>query len=167
VTTRTAAPLTVIAERGQPFVGTERVFEAPRALVFRCWAEPELVRRWLGPNRLTMRIDEWSFHDGGRYRYVHIADDGTEYGFHGVFHGDPTADRMTQTFEFEGAPGHVSLDRVELVDLGDGRTLARTHSVFQSLEARDAMVDNGMADGLGQGYERLDGILAELGEGRA
>jgi uncharacterized protein YndB with AHSA1/START domain len=167
VTTRTAAPLKVTAELGQPFVGTERVFEAPRELVFRCWSDPGLVSRWLGPNRMTMRIDEWSFHDGGRYRYVHVDDHGTEYGFHGVFHGDPTADRMIQTFEFEGAPGHVSLDRLELVDLGEGRTLARTHTVFQSLEARDAMVDNGMADGLGQGYERLDEILAGLRGGRA
>jgi len=148
-----------------PFVGSERTFDAPRDLVFRCWSEPDLLRQWLGPKRLTMRIDEWNFRDGGRYRYVHVDDDGTEYGFHGVFHGEQSADRMTQTFEFEGAPGHVSLDRLELVDLGGGRTLVRTHSVYQSVEARDAMVDSGMADGMEQGYQQLEALLADLGKG--
>lgn len=154
--------LKVIAEPGQPFIGSERELDAPRELVFRAWTEPELLRQWLGPKRLTMRVDEFDCRDGGRYRYVHIEEDGTEYGFHGVFHGDQTPDRMVQTFEFEGAPGHVSLDRLELVDLGGGRTLVRTHSVYQSVEARDAMVEHGMADGMSQGYEQLDELLARL-----
>jgi uncharacterized protein YndB with AHSA1/START domain len=162
VTTRTATPIKVTAEPGLPFVGTERVLDAPRDLVFRCFSEPELLRQWLGPKRLEMRIDEFDFRDGGRYRYAHIEPDGAEYGFHGVFHGPQTPDSMTQTFEFEGAPGHVSLDRMELVDLGDGRTLARSHSVFQSVEARDAMVSNGMADGMEQGFQKLDELLDGL-----
>jgi uncharacterized protein YndB with AHSA1/START domain len=162
VTTRTAAPLKVIAEPGLPFVDTERVLDAPRDLVFRCWTEPELLKQWLGPKRLEMRVDELDCRDGGRYRYVHIDTDGSEYGFRGVFHGTQTPDQLLQTFEFEGAPGHVSLDRLELVDLGDGRTLARSHSVFQSVEARDAMVQHGMEGGMREGYEQLDGLLARM-----
>jgi uncharacterized protein YndB with AHSA1/START domain len=160
VTTKTA--LKVVAEPGLPFIDTERELDAPRELVFRAWTEPELLKQWLGPKRLTMRVDEWDCRDGGRYRYVHVEEDGTEYGFHGVFHGDQTPDGMLQTFEFEGAPGHVSLDKLVLEDLGGGRTLVRTHSVYQTVEARDAMVQSGMADGMGQGYEQLDELLARL-----
>jgi len=162
VTTRTAAPLNVTAEPGLPFIDTERVLDAPRELVFRCWTEPELLTQWLGPKRLEMRVDELDVRDGGRYRYVHIDTDGSEYGFRGVFHGAQTPDHMLQTFEFEGAPGHVSLDRLVLEDLGDGRTLVRSHSVYQSVEARDAMVENGMAGGMREGYEQLDALLARL-----
>jgi len=162
VTTRTATPIKVIAEPGLPFVGTEREVDAPRDLVFRCFAEPELLARWLGPKRLEMRIEEYDFRDGGRYRYVNTEPDGTEYAFHGVFHGTPTPDLMTQTFEFEPWPGHVSLDRLELVDLGDGRTLIRTHSVYQSVEARDGMAGSGMSDGMEQGYQKLEALVAEL-----
>lgn len=162
MTTRTAAPLTVIAEPGLPFIDTERVLDAPRELVFRCWTEPELLKQWLGPKRLEMRVDVFEASEGGRYRYVHIDTDGTEYAFHGSFHGPVTVDHLVQTFEFEGAPGHVSLDRLELVDLGDGRTLVRGHSVFQSVEARDAMVENGMEGGMREGYEQLDALLARL-----
>ena len=160
MTTKTA--IKVVAEPGLPFIDTERELDAPRELVFRAWTEPELLKQWLGPKRLEMRIDEFDCRDGGRYRYVHVEDDGTEYGFHGVFHGDPTLDSMVQTFEFEGAPGHVSLDRLEFEDLGDGRTLVRSHSVYQSVEGRDAMIRSGMEGGLSEGYEQLDALLARL-----
>lgn len=165
MTTSTAAPIKVTAEPGLPFVDTERTLDAPRDLVFRCWTEPDLLRRWLGPKRLEMRVERWDPAHGGAYRYVHVEPDGTEYAFRGVFHGAQTPDSMVQTFEFEGAPGHVSLDRLELVDLGDGRTLARTHSVYQSVEARDAMVEHGMTDGMEQGYQQLDALLVELSGG--
>ncbi len=66
-----------------------------------------------------------------------------------------------QTFEFLGAPGYVSLDTLQLVDLG-GRTLIRTTSLHQSVEARDAMVEHGMADGMADGYSRLDELVASL-----
>lgn len=68
---------------------------------------------------------------------------------------------MVQTFEFEGAPGHVSLDSLKLEER-DGRTIARGRSVFQSVEARDAMVQGGMGDGMADGYRRLDELLARL-----
>ena len=66
-----------------------------------------------------------------------------------------------QTFEYEGAPGHVSMDTVTFEER-EGRTTVRTNTVFQSVEARDAMVDAGMAGGMREGYEQLDELLAKL-----
>jgi uncharacterized protein YndB with AHSA1/START domain len=66
---------------------------------------------------------------------------------------------MVQTFEFDGAPGHVSLDTIAFEER-DGRTIARSRSVFQSVEARDAMVAAGMETGLSDGFARLDDLLA-------
>jgi len=68
---------------------------------------------------------------------------------------------MVQTFEFEGAPGHVSMDTLTLEE-HDGRTTVRTNSVFQSVEARDAMVSSGMEYGMREGYERLEELLGTL-----
>jgi len=151
----------IIAEPGVPFVEVAREFDAPRELIFRAFTEPELLVQWLGPRRMIMTIDRYDVRDGGSWRYTHRDGDGNEYGFHGVFHGRPSPDWMVQTFEFEGAPGHVSLDSLVLEDLG-GRTLARTRSVFQSVEDRDAMVSSGMEQGMNEGYERLDELIARL-----
>jgi uncharacterized protein YndB with AHSA1/START domain len=153
--------LKVTAEPGVPQVLTERTFDAPRDLVFRAFTDPELLVRWLGPRRYTMTIDRYDVRDGGSYRYVHADEAGNEFGFHGVFHGDPSPDGFVQTFEFEGAPGHVSMDTLTLEER-DGMTTVRTNSVFQSVEARDAMVKGGMAEGMNEGYDRLDELLADL-----
>jgi uncharacterized protein YndB with AHSA1/START domain len=153
--------LQVTTEPGVPQVLTSRTFDAPRELVYRAFTEPELLLQWLGPRRFTMTIDRYDLRDGGSWRYVHADDAGNEFGFHGVFHGEPSLEGMVQTFEFEGAPGNVQMDTVTF-DEHDGVTTVRTNSVFQSVEARDAMVGSGMAEGMGQGYERLDEVLAKL-----
>jgi uncharacterized protein YndB with AHSA1/START domain len=149
---------TISAPAGTPFIDIEREFDAPRELVHQAYLDPKLIVQWLGPRKYEMRIDQWDARDGGAYRYVHT--DGTdEHAFHGVFHS-MAIDNMVQTFEYEGAPGHVSLDTQVLEDLGNGRTRVKSHSVFMSVEDRDMMVENGMGDGVEDGYNRLDELLA-------
>ena len=151
----------VTAEPGVPQILTAREFDAPRDLIYRAFTEPDLLAQWLGPRKYTMTVERFDLRDGGTWRYVHSDDAGNAYGFHGVFHGEPSIDGLVQTFEFEGAPGNVSMDTVTFEEL-DGGTIVRSNSVFQSVEARDAMYESGMADGMSQGYERLDDLLAKL-----
>jgi len=151
----------ITALPGVPFIEMERTFDAPRALVYRAHTDPDLLRQWLGPRQYEMTVEAWDVRDGGRWQYTHRDGDGNAYGFHGVFHGAQSPDGMTQTFEFDGAPGHVSLNTLVLEER-DGRTVARTKSVFQSVADRDAMIQSGMADGVNDGYDRLDELIARL-----
>jgi uncharacterized protein YndB with AHSA1/START domain len=157
----TTTTTTITAPPGVPFIDMTREFDAPRDLIFRAHTDPELLVQWLGPRRLKMVVDRYDLRDGGTWRYLHVDTDGTKYGFHGVFHGTPSPDSIVQTFEFEGAPGHVSLDSVTLEE-HEGRTILRARSVHQSVEARDAMVASGMEGGLTEAYERLDELAATL-----
>ena len=157
--------LKITAEPGVPQILTERELDAPRELVYRAFTEPDLLAQWLGPRKYTMTVDRYDLRDGGSWRYVHTDEEGNAWGFHGVFHGEPSLDGIVQTFEFEGAPGNVQMDTVTFEGRGD-RTIVRTNSVFQTVEARDAMVQSGMADGMTQGYERLDEVLARDLKGR-
>ncbi|MEO5703771.1 MAG: SRPBCC family protein [Candidatus Limnocylindrales bacterium] len=150
----------ITAPPGVPFIDIEREFDAPRELVHQAYLDPELVVQWLGPRQYRMEIDRWDARDGGAYRYVHSNESGS-HAFHGVFHS-MDMDNMVQTFEYEGAPGHVSLDAQVLEDLGNGRTRVRSHSVFMSVEDRDVMIENGMGDGVDDGYNRLDELIARL-----
>lgn len=149
------------AEPGIPQIISEREFDAPRELLFRTWTEPDLLKQWLGPRNLTMEIDRYDVRDGGTWRYVHRDDEGNEYAFHGVFHGDPSPEGMVQTFEYEGYPGHVSLDTLTFEER-DGKTIVRTNTVFQTVEARDGMMQSGMEVGVNDGYDRLDALIAKL-----
>ncbi|GAA4589250.1 SRPBCC family protein [Planotetraspora phitsanulokensis] len=151
----------ITAEPGTAQIIIEREFDAPRDLVFRAYTEPELLVQWLGPRDLAMKIEEFDVRDGGKWRYISTDADGNEYGFHGVFHGTPTPDATVQTFEFEGVPGHVALERLTLEEQ-DGRTLVRTLSSFQSVEDRDGMVASGMERGVRDSDERLAELLKRL-----
>ena len=135
-----------------------REFDAPRELVFKAHTDPKLYVQWLGPHGYEMTLETFEPVSGGRYRYIHKDQGGNEYGFHGTFH-EMSIDNMVQTFEFEGYPGHVSLDTMTLEELPGNRTKATIHSVFQSVSDRDGMIQNGMEKGMREGYERLDEIL--------
>jgi uncharacterized protein YndB with AHSA1/START domain len=108
-----------------------------------------------------MEIDHLDARHGGTWRYVSRTPDGGEYGFRGVFHGTPSVDGIVQTFEFEGMPGHVSLETLTLEER-DGKTILRANSVLQSVEDRDGMIASGMETGVNEGYEKLDELLAKL-----
>jgi uncharacterized protein YndB with AHSA1/START domain len=149
------------APAGVPFIDITREFDAPRDLVFRAYTDPDLLVQWLGPRKYKMTVDSWDVRDGGKWRYVHSDEDGNNWGFHGVFHGDQTPDGMLQTFEFEGWPGQVSLESL-VFEERDGKTVLRNHSVYQSVEARDAMIESGMESGVNEGYDKLDELLAKL-----
>jgi len=150
----------ITAEPGTPFIDIEREFDAPRELVFRAFTEPDLLAKWLGPKRLEMVVEKLEARDGGSWRYYNVDSDGSEYGFHGVFH-TVSPELMIQTFEFEGAPGHVNLDKLVLEER-DGRTIVRSHTTCDSVESRDAMVESGMSTGVEEGYEKLDELLASI-----
>jgi uncharacterized protein YndB with AHSA1/START domain len=139
-----------------------RQFDAPRDLVFEAHSSCEHMSKWWGPRRYEVDECEIDFRDGGKWRMVHRSPEGgQEFGFHGEYLEIVRPEKITWTFEFEGAPGHVSLDRLSLEE-HDGRTTVRTHSVYQSLEARNAMVESGMAEGMNEGFDRLDALLARL-----
>ena len=151
----------IIAEPGIQQIVITREFDAPRELLFRAHTEPDLLVQWLGPRNLTMTVDRFEVRDGGTWRYLHRDADGNDYGFHGVFHGTPSPDGIVQTFEYEGAPGHVSLETLTFEEV-EGRTRVRAVSVYQSVEDRDMMVQSGMEEGLNEGYDRLDELIARL-----
>jgi uncharacterized protein YndB with AHSA1/START domain len=149
----------IVSDPDVPLVHITREFDAPPEKVFRAHADPDLVVQWLGPRRHEMRIDRYDCRTGGDYRYVH-ASNGNEYGFFGSFHEVRPGELIVQTFTFEGMPDGVALERLVFEDLGGGRTRLTATSLVDSFEARDAFVASGMEEGVREGYERLDELLA-------
>ena len=149
---------TITAQPGTPFIDIVREFDATPAQVFRAWTDPELVPQWLGPSEMTATMIEYNATPGGRYRYVH-RDDSGEYSFRGVFHAVVANERIVQTFQYDGWPNEVSLETLTFEDLG-GRTRVHTHSVFGSVQSRDAMIESGMEHGVRDSMSRLDKVLA-------
>jgi uncharacterized protein YndB with AHSA1/START domain len=141
-----------------PLVRIVREFDAPPERVFRAHMDPELLAQWLGPRDLEMTVEHFEARTGGSYRYVHRRGD-EAYGFFGSFHDVRPNQTIIQTFCWDGMPDSVALERLDLEDLGDGRSRLVTTSLVDSFEARDAFIANGMETGVVEGYEQLDELL--------
>lgn len=155
------AKTNIVAEPGKLDIIITHTLDAPRELVFKAYTDPDLLPRWLGPKRLTMTIEKMDVVPGGSWRFVHRDTDGTEYGFHGVIHDVVAPERIVRTFEFEGVPGHVSLETL-ILEEQDGKTNLKTIAVFQSVEDRDGMIQSGMESGVNEGIDRLIEVLARV-----
>jgi uncharacterized protein YndB with AHSA1/START domain len=140
----------------------ERVFAAPRERVWRAMTDPALVAQWWGRgNKLV--IEKFEPVRGGHWRFVEHGPEG-QHGFEGRFREVTPPERVVQTFEWDGMPGHVVVEHVTLEDLGDGRTRIVNVSLFHTTEERDGMLHSGMEQGLNQSYAALDEVLARMSD---
>ncbi len=98
----------------------------------------------------------------GHWRYVEHSG-GQSHGFEGRFAEVARPERMAQTFEWDGQPGHPCLNTATLEDLGDGRTRLVETSLFFTTEDRDGMIQSGMEQGMDQSFAELDTLLANIG----
>lgn len=151
-----------IAEPGKHDFTVVSVHDAPREAVWRAFTEQELLIRHWGPEGLTTEVDEYDPRPGGRWRFVQRDEEGNEYAFRGVIHSLEPNERLIQTFEWEGMPGHVCLQTLILEDADEGRTRVTQHAVFQTVEDRDGMADTGAREFAPEGVAKLAEVLRDL-----
>ncbi|MGW0041245.1 SRPBCC family protein [Rhodococcus sp. NPDC003348] len=136
----------------------ERVFDAPRARVWAAYTEPDLIAQWWGRGN-PLDVEKWELEVGGHWRFVEHHEGGSD-GFEGRFREVVPQERLVYSFEWDGMPTHASIDAVDFVDLGDGRTKIVVESLFLTAEDRDGMLGSGMEEGMNASYAALDALLA-------
>src|SRR6266852_792282 len=153
-----------VTTRGDREIVMTRDFDAPRRLVFDALTKPELVKQWLlGPPGWSMPVCEIDLKVGGAYRYVWRRDsDGTQMGMGGVYREIVAPERLVATERFDEAwyPGEA-VGTLVLVEQGGKTTLTQTE-LYQSREARDAVLKSGMEQGVAASYDRLAELLPSL-----
>lgn len=159
MTAPSAAPATVTTVSDRE-LHIERIFNAPRAKVWRAYSEPELLARWWGRgNRVD--IERFEFEVGGHWRFVEHAA-GETHGFEGRFREIVPRERISQTFEWDGMPGHPSIDTASFEEIDGGRTRLVVTSLFFTADEMAGMMQSGMEEGMNQSYAALDRLLEQL-----
>lgn len=148
----------LIAEPGKQQTTAIRVFDAPRDLVFKAYADPALISQWWSPEKYTVEVEKMDVRPGGTWRIDTKDADGNDHWFHGIYHDVSPPGRIVQTFEFEGMPGHASLETVTFEDVG-GKTKVTDQVVFQTVEDRD-----GMLESMEEPAKVMDEIMDRLAE---
>jgi len=139
-----------------------RVFDAPRELVFKAYTDPNLIPQWWGLRSSTTIVDKMDVRPGGVWRFIQRDANGNEYGFNGEYQEIVPPERLVNTFEWEGMPGHIIVDSATFEALPDGKTRLTVTSLFASVEDRDGMLASGMEGGANETWDRLAELLAKI-----
>jgi uncharacterized protein YndB with AHSA1/START domain len=141
----------------------ERIFDAPRELVWRAWTEPEHFKRWYGPKGMSLHACEIDFRVGGRHLFGMRTPDGHDYFTTGVYREIVPLERFVATDSLADEHGNVvpmgedvpfeTLITVELEDLADGKTKLTLRQV--------GWPDDSMATHAGVGWNEAFDKLAE------
>lgn len=154
-----AALLTILSDCE---VMLTRIFDAPPELVFQAHTDPDLIPQWWGLRGNATVVEKMDVRPGGTWRFVQRDAEGNEFAFNGEYREVVPSQRLVNTFEFEGVPGHIILDTAVFEELPDGRTKLIATSLFETVEDRDGMLNSGMEDGSNESWDRLAELLGGL-----
>jgi uncharacterized protein YndB with AHSA1/START domain len=137
-----------------------RVFDAPRALVFKVWTDPSHAGIWWGPKDHPATEMEMDVRPGGVWRgCLRSTDDGRELWLGGVFREIAAPERVVFTFAWEeaGERGLETLVTITFAEQGGKTLMTFRQTPFQSVEERD-----GHRGGWTSSFDRLDEYVTHL-----
>ena len=132
-----------------------RVFDAPVDLVWRCWTEPEHLRKWSAPRGYTIAEGEGDVRPGGTWRCCMVAPDGSRHWLGGIYREVVPHKHLVMTHAWDdedGRPGHQTIVTVRFEDLGRRTKVTLEQTGFDSVESRDGHLE---------GWSECLDILAE------
>jgi uncharacterized protein YndB with AHSA1/START domain len=83
----------------------ERLFSAPRDLVFEAWTVPEHFARWFGPRGVEIAIDRLDARPGGAIQFSHRFETGDRLWVRGTFREVVPPSRLVFVVSFADAEG--------------------------------------------------------------
>jgi uncharacterized protein YndB with AHSA1/START domain len=145
----------------------ERVFPAPRELVFRVWTECEHLQHWWGPTGWTLPHCTVDLRPGGKWHYCMQGHDGTEAWGITLYREIVRPERLVYTDAFSDAEGNLNptLPQIEVtVEFADegGQTRVTSRSRYNSQAELETVLKMGVVEGFTMTLDRADAYLREL-----
>lgn len=148
----------------------ERIFDAPRDLVWKMWSEADHLKQWWGPKGWTLPVCEVDFRPGGVWHYCMRSPEGQEGWGKAIYREILAPERLVYTDAFSDAEGNVAegMPEMEIVVTFtevDGKTKMNSQTLFASAEDLQAVLNMGMEQGFDETLGRLEDYLAQQKNG--
>jgi uncharacterized protein YndB with AHSA1/START domain len=145
----------------------DRIFAAPRALVFDCMTQAEHLARWWGPREFDVPVSESDARPGGKIRLDMRGPD--PFGTNSVF-GEYLAvdrpDRLVMVLRsFRGEDGSWGIEHettMVFTDAPEGGTHMHMTTLVKQVSAALLPALGGMREGWSQSFDKLDELLVVL-----
>jgi uncharacterized protein YndB with AHSA1/START domain len=145
------------AEDGKQELQITREFDLPLELLFRAYAEAEIVEQWMGTKVLKLENRKH-----GGYQFETTDPKGNKHGFSGAIHEFSPNKRIIRTFEMENAPFGVQLEFLEFEKLTGDTSRLNMHVIYRSVDLRDQVLKLPFAQGINMAHNRIQEIVGKL-----
>ena len=160
-------PTDINTDLDQQTLSMERVFAAPRDLVFKAWTEAEHLTQWWGPTGWTVPFCQVDFRPGGVWHYCMQGPGGEQSWGKAVYGEIVPGSRIVYTDAFSDEAGNITpgmpVMTIAVDFLAEGeRTRVVSNTKFASKEELESLLQMGMLEGASQTWDRLDEYLARI-----
>jgi uncharacterized protein YndB with AHSA1/START domain len=148
----------VEATTGKQELDITREFDLPVELLFRAFAEPDLIEQWMGTKVLKLesrKHGSWQYETKDPHGNV-------VFSANGVIHDFVINQKITRTFEMENSSFDAQLEFLEFEKLGDDKSKLRMHVVYKSADLRDQMLRLPFTYGINMAHNRLQEVINKL-----
>ncbi len=142
------------AEDGKQELVITREFDLPLELLFKAYAEPEIVEQWMGTKVLKLENKKH-----GSYQFETTDPKGNKYGFNGTIHEFSPNRKIIRTFEMENTPFSVWLEFLKFEQLTVDTSKLNMHIIYESVAQRDQVLKLPFAQGINMAHNRLQNIV--------
>ena len=154
-----------------------RVFDAPRALVWKAWTDPKYVMQWWGPKGFTAPVCKMDFRVGGKFLYCMRTPDGQEFWNGGEYHEIVLHEKIVSSMYFSDSKGNKidpaqigieheaiedAYDVITFEDLGNGQTKL----TFIGNETMQNAIESGQLEGMKQVLDKVAAVVERLAQAK-
>jgi uncharacterized protein YndB with AHSA1/START domain len=145
----------------------ERIFDAPRELMFKMFTEPEHVARWWAPIPYTIPVCKIDLRPGGIWHYCMRSPEGDEQWVMMIYREIVEPERLVYNAKFADKDANPTDDIPE--QLGtitfteyEGKTKVTVNYQFATADDLKLTVNMGMIEGLTMTFGNLVNLLNEI-----
>lgn len=145
------------AEEGKQELVITREFDLPLELLFKAYADPELIAQWMGTKVLKHESKQH-----GSYQFETSYNGNVVFRANGVIHEFEPNKKITRTFEMENASIGVQLELLKFEELTGNKSKLTMQVIYQSVEHREQQLKLPFAQGINMAHNQLQEIASQL-----
>ena len=151
------------AEDGKQEMEIIREFDLPLELLFKAYAEPELVEEWMSNDYSTTKFLKMESRKHGSWQLEsRDAKQNVVFRANGVIHEFIPDRKIIRTFEMENTPFGVQLEIYNFEKLTDETSKLQMHVIYESVAQRDEVLKLPFAQGINMAHNRIEQILKKV-----
>jgi len=151
------------AEDGKQDLTITREFDLPLDLLFKAYAEPEIVEQWMSNEYSTTKVLKQESKKHGSWQ-IETTDPKGKVVFraNGVIHEFIPNRKIIRTFEMENTPFGIQLEVYEFEKLTGDSSKLNMHVIYESVAQRDQVLKLPFAQGISMAHDRIEEVSKQL-----